>query len=225
MKETLSFPAAPYRALQSLQVDVAEGNEKLAARRGILMAILCILACSDEQVIAEEELFKILSLDSRLDEVNKGAGEDAKGSGGKRPRVQAHGSGDLTVFDDQGSGAVVLAHWQDMIKRLVSASYLNRTKRKFETEEGGAGAAEEWIIGVGPASRMHVGMLGAVEVVRTMKGDAPELVGIHTKKKTALAMAVEVGEFSKQNHLPEDEYSLRDFAEEESGAEREEGEE
>ena len=100
MSETQSGSKAPYRALQSHQVDVAERNERLAARRGLLMGILCILTCSEEQEIPEEELFKLLRLDSRLEGVS---GEG--GAGAKRGRSAAYDTineDSMAVFEDQG---------------------------------------------------------------------------------------------------------------------------
>ena len=130
----------------------------------------------------------------------------------------------LAAFEELGAGGEVLIKWLDVIKRLVSAQYLTRTKSP-KVDAGGQ-KVDEWVYGIGSASRAYVGVLGAVEVVRAIKGDVPELIGVHTREKTRLAMPLETGRFAEQDHLPADEFSVRDLrGGEEDGVEAGEEEE
>jgi hypothetical protein len=211
-------PAAPYEGLHAAAVLAAGASPALAAQRGLLIAVLGALACTEDQELDEGALFDALRVDSRLSDA-------------------AAGKDDHDNFSDQGAGAHVLARWQDVVRTdFVDARLL--TCKKVERAEGaegggggggGGGGATRSVnrYGVGPAARACVGMVGVLEVVRRVRGDGAEAAGAHSQEKTKAAMAQEVGE-SFIKTLLRDKYGAADFGgaeEEEEGGEEDEEEE
>jgi hypothetical protein len=206
---------APYVGLHASSAIVASAAPALAARRGLLAAVLGALCCVEDQELDEGALFDALRADSRLADAGRDDGED---------------------FADQGAGAQLLARWQDVVRKdFVDARFLTcRKVERAEGEEGGGGggggggaAARGGPVnryGVGPAARASVGMVGILEIVRRVRGDGAEAAGLHTREKTKAALGREVGATFFEA-LKKDTYGAADFAGAEEGGEEEEEEE
>ncbi len=210
-EESKSICERPYRTIQCHQVQLANSNERLAARRGLLMAVLCLLVCTDELGLEEGELFALLKMDARLEE----AGGEGGGSKARDPEQEES-------FGDQGDAAGLLQRWQDVVKTdFVQARYLVREKRITGTDESTGKAQEQSVYSLGPAARIHLGALGALEVVRTIKGEPRSEVTLHSREKAQAAMPSEVMQFA-QHFLKQSTFGVGDLAGD--GEEEEEGE-
>jgi hypothetical protein len=193
------------RALHAHAADLAVADARTAARHGLLSAVLGILMCCDEQAASEDVLFKTLCLDPRLAAVRQaelqsaaagagaGAGAGAAGGGGGGARAEQLAE----LFADCGGAAEYLARWTSVVsKDLVAARFLTREKVKDSVDEATGVVREKWVYGVGPAARAGVGALGALELVRSLKGGdaaAPAAVGFHPRATTMQLMPKEVG--------------------------------
>ena len=215
-------PMVPSRATQRHQVQLCEAGDRVGARRGLLMAVLGILACCEGQSLAEEELFAALALDPRLAAAAAGGG--GGGGGGEKA---------FEAFDEQGAGAAgLLARWQEVVRSdLGGARWLVRERRGAGGEDGeggGAGGVERVYYAPGPAARAHVGALGAVELVRTLHGEPASQVSRHGLEQLRQHRREEGGEFAERGFLKDRGFGVGDFAggggEEEDEEEEEEEE-
>lgn len=190
--------------LHAHAVDLARSDKRVAARRGLLMAVLCILMCSDQQMVDEETLFATLSLDPRLSRVAEDKADDGRGFAAA-----------VDDFGDQDEAAELLARWPAVVsKDFVIAKLLTREKEKDPAVDPTTGASKEkFMYGIGPAARATVGAFAPLEVVRVLAGASTEQAGAHTRSKTCQLMPKEVGTdvgtdatniVAFFNHLPQD---------------------
>jgi MAGE family len=208
----------PYSNLHSHEMLLAEANMATAAYRGLLMAVLCLLVCTNNQEMTETELFNTLELDQRLQTV--APQEESAGTRRRRSAAAVEDLNALELFQDQGTAAPLLANWRSTISRdMVAAGYLVRTKKGTQpgdapgpNEEGAV--TDPYVYEIGPTSRALVGALSALQVVRTLKGMNQQQAGEHTEEKTRQFLAKEMGTGrpSFTRFLPSDTYTAGDRA-------------
>jgi hypothetical protein len=208
--------------LHAHAVDIARSDKRTAARRGLLMAVLGILICSDQQSLDESALFAALSVDPRLARaLGEKAGEkEAKADKGEEGRGF---SAALDDFADQDEAAELLARWPHIIsKDFVAARLLVREKVTENADPTTGAMKETFVYGIGPAARATVGAFAPLEIARVLGGQSTVQAGVHMRTKTSQLMPKEVGtaieKFTPQslvaffNHLPHDTFGKDEIA-------------
>lgn len=171
--------------LHAHAVDLALADKRTAARRGLLMAVLGILICSEGQAVDEDILFTTLSLDPRLLRARIG--------GDKAEEVRGFAAA-VDDFADQEEGVELLARWPTIVsKDFVAARLLVREKRKDGVDATTGAMKETFVYGIGPAGRAVVSPFAPLEIARIFGGASAALAGSHSRSRTCQLMPKEVG--------------------------------